>query len=121
MHSSERRLTTHVLDIRLGRPAAGLWIELWRWTPPIWERVASECTNEDGRTGKPLLNLETSRRGVYELRFQVGAYFNQQGVSSDPIPFLDEIPVRFGIYDLDRSYHVPLLVTPWSYSTYRGS
>jgi 5-hydroxyisourate hydrolase len=107
-------LTTHVLDVARGRPARGVGIELWRDDVRIGEAV----TGEDGRTGAPLLAaLEV---GTYELRFAVGAYFAGGDLASDP-PFLDVVPVRFGIADAGAHHHVPLLVTPWSYSTYRGS
>jgi 5-hydroxyisourate hydrolase len=107
-------LTTHVLDVARGRPARGVGIELWRDDV----RIAEAVTGEDGRTGAPLLAaLEV---GVYELRFAVGAYFAGSDLASDP-PFLDVVPVRFGIADAGAHHHVPLLVTPWSYSTYRGS
>jgi hydroxyisourate hydrolase len=108
------RLTTHVLDVAAGRPAGGVAVELWR----AGERLSSATTNADGRTDAPLLAaLEV---GVYELRFAVGAYFAGQGVAADP-PFLDVVPVAFGVADADAAYHVPLLVSPWSYSTYRGA
>jgi 5-hydroxyisourate hydrolase len=107
-------LTTHVLDAARGRPARGVAIELWR----AEVRIAEAVTGEDGRTAAPLLAaLEV---GVYELRFAVGAYFAASGEDADP-PFLDVVPVRFGVADADAHHHVPLLVTPWSYSTYRGS
>jgi hydroxyisourate hydrolase len=110
-------LTTHVLDVARGRPAGGVGIELWR----DGTRIGEAMTGEDGRTAEPLAaRLEV---GVYELRFAVGAYFAAAGdglAVSDP-PFLDVVPVRFGIADPDTHHHVPLLVTPWSYSTYRGS
>jgi 5-hydroxyisourate hydrolase len=108
------RLTTHVLDVASGRPAAGVAIELWRQDA----RIAAAVTNADGRTDAPLLTgLEV---GPYELRFSVGAYFAAHGSAADP-PFLDVVPVAFGVADADGAYHVPLLVSPWSYSTYRGS
>jgi 5-hydroxyisourate hydrolase len=107
-------LTTHVLDVARGRPARGVAIELWR----DHVRIASAVTGEDGRTGAPLTTaLEV---GVYELRFAVGEYFAASSPAADP-PFLDVVPVRFGVADADAHHHVPLLVTPWSYSTYRGS
>jgi 5-hydroxyisourate hydrolase len=107
-------LTTHVLDVARGRPADGVAIELWRDDV----RIAAAVTGDDGRTGAPLMaQLEV---GTYELRFAVGAYFAGSEPASEP-PFLDVVPVRFGIADVDADHHVPLLVTPWSYSTYRGS
>jgi 5-hydroxyisourate hydrolase len=104
-------LTTHVLDIARGRPAAGVAIELARGG----EVVATAVTNADGRTDAPL--LDRLEAGVYELRFAVGDYF---GTSGAP-PFLDVVPVRFGVSDPDAHHHVPLLVAPGGYSTYRGS
>jgi 5-hydroxyisourate hydrolase len=104
-------LTTHVLDIAAGRPAAGVAITLLRGD----EVLASAVTNADGRTDGPL--ADRLERGVYELRFAVGDYFGQ----GDAPPFLDVVPVRFGVSDPDSHHHVPLLVAPWSYTTYRGS
>jgi hydroxyisourate hydrolase len=111
-------LTTHVLDVARGRPAPGVGIELWREDV----RIATAVTGEDGRTAAPLLG--TLEVGVYELRFAVGAYFAAAAGDGVPLadpPFLDVVPVRFGIADASAHHHVPLLVTPWSYSTYRGS
>jgi 5-hydroxyisourate hydrolase len=105
------RLTTHVLDTAAGRPAAGVAVTLHRDGEP----VASAVTNADGRTDAPLLEGEALVAGVYELVFAVGAYF-----AATP-GFLDEVPVRFTVADASQRYHVPLLVSPWSYCTYRGS
>ena len=118
------RLTTHVLDTAHGKPARGLEVELWRLDPAaaggrlLLKRVA---TNESGRTSAPLLEGEEFAPGVYELLFRVGGYFARLGVVAPTPPFLDTVPVRFGIAEQDGHYHVPLLVSPWSYSTYRGS
>jgi 5-hydroxyisourate hydrolase len=109
-------LTTHVLDVAQGRPARGVGIELWRGDV----RIAATATNNDGRTDTPLVAPGSLEVGLYELRFAVGAYFAGSGIAADP-PFLDVVPVRFGIADAGADHHVPLLVTPWSYSTYRGS
>jgi 5-hydroxyisourate hydrolase/2-oxo-4-hydroxy-4-carboxy-5-ureidoimidazoline decarboxylase len=109
-------LTTHVLDVSRGRPAAGVAIELWRDD----RLVRAVTTNADGRTDAPLLGAGELSAGVYELRFAVGAYFAEDG-GDGGVPFLDVVPVRFGVDDPDGRYHVPLLVSPWSYSTYRGS
>jgi hydroxyisourate hydrolase len=109
-------LTTHVLDVAQGRPARGVRIELWRDEV----RIAAVVTNDDGRTDAPLVAPGSLEVGVYELRFSVGAYFASDAITADP-PFLDVVPVRFGIADARADHHVPLLVTPWSYSTYRGS
>jgi len=105
------RLTTHVLDTAAGRPAAGIAIELARVDGERREVLHSVRTNADGRTDAPL--LDPLEAGTYELTFDVGAHFGEG--------FLDRVPVRFTIADADAHYHVPLLVSPWSYSTYRGS
>lgn len=103
-------LTTHVLDVARGRPAAGVGIELWR----DGKLITAQTTNVDGRCDAPLVAAGALRAGEYELRFAVGAYFGDTA-------FLDVVPVRFRVADATQKYHVPLLVTPWSYSTYRGS
>jgi 5-hydroxyisourate hydrolase len=108
------KLTTHVLDTANGRPGAGMTIELFFLRGDDWTQVKSIRTNPDGRTDGPLLEGADFRQGTYELRFHVGAYFQAQG-------FLDLVPVRFAIRDADAHYHVPLLCSPWSYTTYRGS
>ncbi len=105
-------LTTHVLDTRNGRPAAGMKIELWTVEPR--QLLHSVTTNSDGRTDQPLLSPNESRSGNFELVFFVGDYFGERA-------FLDQVPVRFAISDAAGTYHVPLLVSPWAYSTYRGS
>lgn len=117
------RLTTHVLDTSQGRPAAGLTIELWRLEPNSDDRtfLQSVQTNADGRTDTPLLTGNELTTGVYELVFAVGAYFEAQRLAVADPPFLDRVPIRFGIADPTAGYHVPLLVSPWAYSTYRGS
>lgn len=108
-----------------GRPAAGVALSLWRrLAPPAtdeWECLVRTATNADGRTDAPLLVGAQLVTGVYELRFQIGAYFARLGVVSEGPAFLDEVPIRFGVADADAGYHVPLLATPWSYGTYRGS
>lgn len=117
------RLTTHVLDTAQGKPAAGLTIELWMIFSPEGDRTLLKTvqTNADGRTDQPLLQGSELNRGIYELVFAVGAYFAQSMLSlPDPL-FLDTVPIRFGIANADSHYHVPLLVSPWAYSTYRGS
>ena len=111
-------LTTHVLDTALGRPAAGVEIALVRVDGGD-EELARGVTNADGRTDGPL--AETLERGVYELRFAVGAYLRGAGHAVSDPPFLDVVPVRFGVADPGAHHHVPLLVAPWAYSTYRGS
>jgi len=109
------RLTTHVLDTAHGRPAAGLRIDLHRIDAAERSLVTSVHTNADGRTDGPLLNAEQIAPGIYELTFYVGDYF------AEPARFLDLVPIRFTVADAEAHYHVPLLCSPWSYSTYRGS
>ena len=115
-------LTTHVLDTAHGRPAAGMRLELARLDSASGERhvLKTVRTNADGRTDAPLLAENELTRGVYEIVFHVGEYFAGHEGVPDP-PFLDSVPLRFGIADLSAHYHVPLLASPWSYSTYRGS
>jgi hydroxyisourate hydrolase len=112
-----------VLDIARGRPAGGMAIELLRHTPgdTAPESLLRARTNDDGRTDRPLLAAGDLRVGRYELVFDVGGYFAAGGLAESDRPFLDLVPVRFGVADAGVSYHVPLLVSPWAYSTYRGS
>jgi 5-hydroxyisourate hydrolase len=112
------RLTTHVLDTARGIPAAGLRIELFSLAGTR-TLLKSAATNANGRTDEPL--LADGKVGVYELLFHVGAYFRGAGVISGDTSFLDEVPVRFAMTESQGHYHVPLLVSPWSYTTYRGS
>lgn len=114
------RLTTHVLDTANGRPAAAMRVDLFALAP---ERrlIKSVETNEDGRCDGPLLEGSALRVGNYELVFGAGTYFRALGTELSDPPFIDEVVIRFGIARLDEHYHVPLLVSPWSYSTYRGS
>jgi 5-hydroxyisourate hydrolase len=114
------RLTTHVLDTSRGRPAAGLRVDLFSLDDGR-RLIKSITTNEDGRADAPLVENETFRAGTYELLFHSGDYFRRNGVAISAPPFLDEVPVRFGIADATQHYHVPLLLSPYSYSTYRGS
>lgn len=114
------KLSTHVLDLTTGRPAAGLRLELHRIAPrPALLKTA--VTNGDGRTDTPLLGPEEMAAGTYQIDFHVAEYFASRGVAAQGHPFLDVVPVRFGIADPTASYHVPLLVTPFAYNTYRGS
>jgi 5-hydroxyisourate hydrolase len=115
------RLSTHVLDTAHGRPAFGMRLALYRLRGEQPELLQSVVTNSDGRTDTPLLSGDTIAVGVYELRFFVGEYFQALGVSLPEPAFLDVVPVRFAIADAHGQYHVPLLVSPWAYSTYRGS
>ncbi|AWB20103.1 hydroxyisourate hydrolase [Methylobacterium currus] len=114
------RLTTHVLDTAHGRPAAGVAVQLWRLTDGAREEVARTLTNADGRCDAPLLAGEALRPGIYELVFAVGAYFAGSG-DDGAGDFLDEVPVRFVVRPGLTHYHVPLLIAPYAYSTYRGS
>jgi 5-hydroxyisourate hydrolase len=117
------RLTTHVLDTSRGCPAANVTIEVWRLDPAKDERTLLKTvrTNSTGRTDSPLLAESEFLVGVYELVFSVGEYFSSQGATHPEPLFLDRVPVRFGIAEAAAHYHIPLLVSPWSYSTYRGS
>jgi 5-hydroxyisourate hydrolase len=115
------KLSTHVLDLSSGRPASGMHIELWRHgAEGTSTLVKTKMTNSDGRTDAPLLGPDEMVPGTYEIVFLAGDYF-EKSATPTKIRFLDRVPVRFGIGDPAASYHVPLLVTPWSYSTYRGS
>jgi 5-hydroxyisourate hydrolase len=115
-------LTTHVLDTAQGQPAAGVEIELWRLVGVENRQLINHArTNADGRTDAPLIPQGQLATGTYELIFHIGAYFAAQPVAQADPPFLDHVPVRFAIVDPDAHYHVPLLVSPWAYSTYRGS
>ena len=108
------KLTTHVLDTAQGRPGAGMKIVLSVFEGEKWKRLKTVSTNRDGRTDEPLAEGAALKPGQYRLQFHVGDYFGQK-------EFLDVVPVRFNVADAAAHYHVPLLCTPWSYSTYRGS
>jgi 5-hydroxyisourate hydrolase len=115
-------LTTHVLDVTRGGPARDVAVELYA----LGEHgaralIASVRTNSDGRTDRPLIAPADSRVGHFELLFHIGDYYRTTGAATADPPFLDEVPLRFAIADPSAHYHVPLLVSPWSYSTYRGS
>lgn len=114
------RLTTHVLDISHGKSGQGLQIELYALTESR-HLIKVVTTNQDGRCDQPLLQGEGLRVGVYELVFHAGDYFRNLGTVLPEPPFVDQVVVRFGVADSNAHYHVPLLVSPWSYSTYRGS
>jgi 5-hydroxyisourate hydrolase len=116
---AEGRLTTHVLDTARGKPAAGVRIMLYRVSGNSHRKIAEAVTNDDGRTDAPLLAGKAFAAGQYELVFCAGDYLRAQGASG--LLFLDEIPVRFGLADEGAHYHVPLLLSPFGYSTYRGS
>jgi len=113
-------LTTHVLDTARGCPAAGLTIRLFSVDGQQLTEIATMTTNEDGRTDGPILPADNFRTGGYQLAFAAGDYLRRQG-HDDDILFLDEVIVRFGINNADQHYHVPLLLSPYGYSTYRGS
>ena len=113
MSAGRAGLSTHVLDLVSGRPASGMTIELWRGG----RCLRTVVTNADGRTDAPLVEGDAFETGEYELLFHVGDYFGSTSSGS----FLDRVPVRFTVADRSARYHVPLLCTPWAYSTYRGS
>ncbi|TIS60742.1 MAG: hydroxyisourate hydrolase [Mesorhizobium sp.] len=114
------RLTTHVLDTATGRPAKGLSIELFRIGGQARTHLKTVTTNDDGRCDAPLLAGADFRTGEYELVFAAGDYLRGQGVRLPQPAFLDIVPIRFGMAE-ERHYHVPLLISPYGYSTYRGS
>lgn len=114
------RLTTHVLDTASGKPGAGIAVTVYRLDGGR-RQVAQTVTNDDGRCGQPLLEGAALEVGQYEIVFAAGDYFRAHGHSLPQPPFVDEVVLRFGVAHADEHYHVPLLVSPWSYSTYRGS
>lgn len=115
------RLSTHVLDTARGTPAAGIAIDLFALQGDVRRLVASATTNADGRTDAPLLAGDRLEIGVYELVFHAGDYLRRTGATLTDPPFLDDVIVRVGIAEADGNYHVPLLLSPYGYSTYRGS
>ncbi|WP_309663766.1 hydroxyisourate hydrolase [Tabrizicola sp.] len=115
------RLTTHVLDTARGRPAAGVTITLYRVTGMNHEKLAETVTNADGRTDAPMLEGKAFTPGTYELIFSVGEYLRGSGQNAGEVLFLEDIPIRFGVPDATQHYHVPLLISAFGYSTYRGS
>jgi 5-hydroxyisourate hydrolase len=115
------RLSTHVLDTAKGKPAAGVRITLYRINGQSHRKVKEVVTNSDGRTEGPLLEGAALTPGSYELVFATGDYLRASGQAGEGTLFLDEIPIRFGVSDADGHYHVPLLIAPFGYSTYRGS
>lgn len=114
------RLSTHVLDTHSGRPAYGVTVWLERIGGGGRDTVGRFVTNADGRAA-PLLEGEALTAGLYELHFHIGDYFRAQGVTLPEPPFLDVVTIRFGVADPGQHYHVPLLCSPWGYTTYRGS
>jgi len=115
------KLTTHVLDTMNGCPAAGMAVALYRVDGERAELVKALTLNADGRADAPLLEGAALQPGCYRLVFDVAAYFRQRGVALPQPPFLDRVPLDFGLADTAAHYHVPLLASPWAYSTYRGS
>lgn len=115
------KLSTHVLDTAHGRPAVGVAIALYAVTKDSRSLLAQASTNADGRCDAPLLAGEAMQAGRYELVFAAGDYFAAQGLALPDPPFVDRVTIAFGIADPNQNYHVPLVMTPWSWSTYRGS
>lgn len=115
------RLSTHVLDTSTGSPAQGMKLELARREGGAWVVLKALQTDHDGRTGGPLLEGDALQAGTYRITFHVADYFRGLGQVLPQPPFLDTVPLEFGIADSQGHYHVPLLCSPWSYSTYRGS
>ncbi|MGH9806690.1 MAG: hydroxyisourate hydrolase [Terriglobia bacterium] len=115
------RLSTHVLDTAAGRPAGGVKITLSRMTGTSWAPLKAVATNADGRTEQPLLEGAEFTTAKYRIEFHIGDYFRKAGAKLTDPPFFDVVPVDIGLGDPSLHYHVPLLCTPWSYSTYRGS
>lgn len=114
-------LTTHVLDTARGCPAAGIKIALYRVTGNSHKKIAEAETNADGRTEAPILPEGKFKAGTYELIFFAGAYLRSHGLGHEDPLFLDQIPIRFGVSEAETHYHVPLLLSPFGYATYRGS
>ena len=114
------KLTTHVLDIYSGKPGKGIKVDLYFISGENKKKLKSVILNNDGRSDEPLVEKDEFKAGKYELIFFVGEYFKNKKIKND-LKFLDDVVIRFGISDNKEHYHVPLLVSPWSYSTYRGS
>ncbi len=115
------RLTTHVLDTAQGQPGQGITIEVFRLAGSERQHLSTVITNSDGRCDAPILESDALTPGEYELVFHAGDYLRAQGVEAAEPRFLDVIPLRFGVADASQHYHVPLLLSPYGYSTYRGS
>jgi 5-hydroxyisourate hydrolase len=115
------KLSTHVLDTAQGKPGAGVRVELYALDAGGRTLLKADSTNTDGRCGAPLLEGDAMQPGKYELVFAAGDYFAAQGLVLPEPRFIDQVTIAFGIAHADQNYHVPLVVTPWSYSTYRGS
>lgn len=114
------KLTTHILDVRNGKPASGVQIALYRMEANTPILISQHLSNQDGRTAEPILEGVAFSAGEYQLEFKVGDYFKGQCGEGQP-SFLDTIPIRFGVSNPNDHYHVPLVCSPWTYSTYRGS
>lgn len=114
-------ITSHVLDVSSGRPADGVRIDLFRLEGGVAEMLRTGVTNTDGRLPGPILSGDDFTKGTYELLFHVGDYFRGKGVELPEPAFLDQVPIRFGVANSTMHYHVPLLIAPWGYNTYRGS
>lgn len=114
------KLTTHILDTAYGKPAAGVQVRLYR-VEETRVLMKTDTTNSDGRLDSPMMDDETMAVGKYEIEFDIGSYFRAMKAPMDEPAFIDDVVLRFGIANADQHYHVPLLASPWSYSTYRGS
>ncbi|UOQ83352.1 hydroxyisourate hydrolase [Gracilibacillus salinarum] len=114
-------LTTHILDVANGKPGNGIEIDLYLWKGEQRVLLKSVVTNQDGRVDQPLLMTEELEAGHYEFCFYTGAYFRQSQSDQQAPPFLETIPVRFYIHNTAEHYHIPLIISPWSYQVYRGS
>ena len=114
------KLTTHVLDVFSGKPGKGIKVELFFLDGDSRKKITSIILNDDGRSNQPLAEKENFKSGKYELVFYIGNYF-ENIIKKTELPFLDDVVIRFGISNNKENYHIPLLVSPWSYSTYRGS
>lgn len=114
-------LTTHILDTARGIPAAGIKIALYSISGNSHRKISESITNADGRTDTPILPADKFKTGQYELVFFCGEYLEKSGLAEGKLKFLDQIPIRFGVDDDQAHYHVPLLLSPYGYSTYRGS
>lgn len=121
MENQMGKLSTHVLDVTLGKPGAGVALELYAVDNGERKLLRQAVTNSDGRCDAPLLQGDEMRAGRYELIFAAGDYFAAQGIALPEPRFLDRVTIAFGIADVSQNYHVPLVVSPWAYSTYRGS
>ena len=121
MSGSTGFLTTHVLDTARGVPAQGMAIDLFRIEGASRTHIRSMVTNDDGRTDGQILPVAEFAAGTYELVFYAGDYLRASGQAQGEVLFLDQIPIRFGVPDASQHYHVPLLISPFAYSTYRGS